>query len=102
MIPRKWSVLAFFWFQLVYCIDGRNGTLTKEIEMASVSNKEVKVGDWVWFKADVEQCGKIVKIKGSMLILQASDNDDDEDTFDGDYIGGDSRTEVRASDCWLN
>ena len=38
--------------------------------MASVSNKEVKVGDWVWFKADVEQCGKIVKIKGSMLILQ--------------------------------
>ena len=86
----------------MYCIDGRNGTLTKEIEMASVSNKEVKVGDWVWFKADVEQCGKIVKIKGSMLILQASDNDDDEDTFDGDYIGGDSRTEVRASDCWLN
>ena len=71
-------------------------------KMATVGNKEVKVGDWVWFKADVEQCGKVIKIKGSMLILQASDNDDDEDTFDGDYIGGDSRTEVRASDCWLN
>jgi hypothetical protein len=36
-----------------------------------------------------------------MLILQAGDSDDDGDTFDGDYIGGDSITEVRASDCWL-
>ena len=70
--------------------------------MATVSNEEVKVGDWVSFKADVEQCGKIIKIKGSILILQAGDNEDDGNTFDGDYIGGDSRTEVRASDCWLN
>ena len=54
----------------------------------------------MWFKADVEQCGKIVKIKGSMLILQASDNDDE--GFDGDYIGGNAVTEVRARDCWLN
>ena len=67
--------------------------------MASVDGKEVKVGDWVSFKADVEQSGKIVKIKDNMLILQAGD--DDGDTFDGDYIGGDSITEVRASDCWL-
>ena len=68
--------------------------------MATVSNEEVKVGDWVSFKADVEQCGKIIKIKGSLLILQAGDNEDDGNTFDGDYIGGSSRTEVRASDCW--
>ena len=68
--------------------------------MATVSNKEVKVGDWVSFKADVEQCGKIIKIKGSILILQAGDNEDDGNTFDGDYIGGSSTTEVRASDCW--
>ena len=67
--------------------------------MASVDGKKVKVGDWVSFKADVEQSGKIVKIKDNMLILQAGD--DDGDTFDGDYIGGDSITEVRASDCWL-
>lgn len=67
--------------------------------MASVDGKEVKVGDWVSFKADIEQSGKIVKIKDNMLILQAGD--DDGDTFDGDYIGGDSITEVRASDCWL-
>ena len=67
--------------------------------MASVDGKKVKVGDWVSFKADVEQSGKIVKIKDNMLILQAGD--DDGDTFDGGYIGGDSITEVRASDCWL-
>jgi hypothetical protein len=70
--------------------------------MASVDGKKVKVGDWVSFKADVEQSGKIVKIKDNMLILQAGDSDDDGDTFDGDYIGGDTITEVRASDCWLN
>ena len=68
--------------------------------MATVNNKKVKVGDWVSFKADVEQCGKIIKIKGSILTLQAGDNEDDGNTFDGDYIGGSSTTEVRASDCW--
>jgi hypothetical protein len=68
--------------------------------MAKVDGKVVKVGDWVSFKSDIEQCGRIVAIKQSImgsdvLILE------NEDGFDGEYIGGETRTQEMASDCWL-
>ena len=64
-----------------------------------MSKLNVKVGDWVGFKCDIEQSGKIVEIKsdwrGRRFILE------NENGFDGGYIGGDTRTEVDEEDCWV-
>lgn len=67
---------------------------------AKVDGQTVKIGDWVCFKSDVEQCGQVVKIRqdsfGKLeLVLER------EDGFSGDYIGGQDRTVQRASDCWV-
>ena len=37
--------------------------------MAKVDGQQVKVGDWVGFKSDIEQYGKITKIVGDQLTL---------------------------------
>lgn len=66
--------------------------------MAIVDGKPVKVGDYVGFKSDTEQCGKISKINGNQLTLESTRPEG----FSGDYIGGDSMTIVHARDCWLN
>lgn len=59
----------------------------------------VRVGDWVGFKSDVEQSGKIVAINksymGDALTLE------NENGFQGGYIGGQTRTVENASDCWV-
>lgn len=64
--------------------------------MATVEGKTVKVGDYVCFKSDVEQCGKITKIDGNRLTLFR-----DDEGFDGGYIGGQNYTVELASDCWI-
>ena len=64
--------------------------------MAKVDGQEVKVGDYVCFKSDVEQCGKITKIEGNRLTLFR-----DDEGFDGGYIGGQNYTVQMASDCWI-
>ncbi|RWZ87287.1 MAG: hypothetical protein EO766_12240 [Hydrotalea sp. AMD] len=66
--------------------------------MARVDGKHVKIGHIVGFKSDVEQCGKITKIEGQRLTLEALDSDHG---FHGDYIGGNQYHCVLASDCWL-
>ena len=67
--------------------------------MAQVDGQTVKIGDWVCFKADIEQSGKIVDIKksymGHSLVLE------NENRFHGDYIGGQTITTELASDCWI-
>ena len=63
---------------------------------AIVDGKTVKVGDWVGFKCDIEQCGQIYKIEGNRLYLRAGPNG-----FDGGYIGGQETTVEQASDCWV-
>ena len=65
--------------------------------MARVDGQQVKVGDYVSFKSDIEQGGTIYKIEGDRLFLQAGPNG-----FDGDYIGGSETTVQRAVDCWLD
>jgi len=65
--------------------------------MASVEGKTVKVGDYVCFKSDFEQTGKIVKINGNNLTLFR-----DDEGFGGDYIGGENYTTVHAADCWID
>jgi hypothetical protein len=67
--------------------------------MAQVDGVEVKIGDWVGFKSDIEQSGKIVAIKqtyaGASLTLENTSG------FSGGYIGGETITTELARDCWL-
>ena len=69
---------------------------------AQVDGKTVKVGDYVSFKSDYEQTGKIVQIKhanwgnGKVLVLANSNG------FGGDYLRGAETTEELASDCWVD
>lgn len=58
-------------------------------------NVTVKIGDYVCFKSDVEQSGKVAAINGDRLTLTS------EYGFHGDYIGGSEQTVERASDCWV-
>jgi len=69
---------------------------------AKVEGRTVKVGDHVGFKCDIEQGGQIVEIKecpfrrGAMVLVL-----ENKYGFSGEYIGGQTRTEVDASDCWI-
>jgi hypothetical protein len=69
------------------------------MKTATVDGQIVKIGDWVGFKADIEQSGQIVDIKssymGEALVLENKGG------FHGDYIGGDTITTQEAGDCWL-
>ena len=67
---------------------------------ATVEGRQVNVGDWVGFKSDIEQSGKVVAIKqdryrGAILVLNNPGG------FSGEYIGGETMTEVDARDCWV-
>jgi hypothetical protein len=58
------------------------------------------VGDWVCFKSDIEQSGRIVGFQQSRsyhleLLLENPNG------FDGGYIGGETRTSVLARDVWV-
>lgn len=69
--------------------------------MAIVDGVAVKVGDCVGFKSDIEQWGEIVAIRRSVmghveLVLENTNG------FQGDYIGGQTRTVERAEDCWID
>ena len=67
--------------------------------MATVGGQTVNIGDWVCFKSDIEQSGKIVEIKktysGTSLVLENTSG------FSGDYIGGETITTQTARDCWI-
>ena len=55
---------------------------------------EVEVGDWVGFKSDIEQYGKVVAFRQGGFILQNKDG------FIGEYIGGDTETLVFHDEVW--
>ena len=65
-----------------------------------VHDVEVKVGDNVAFKSDIEQWAKIIEIKktyaGVALVLENKYG------FSGDYIGGETITTQLARDCWAD
>jgi hypothetical protein len=70
---------------------------------AVVNGQEVKVGDYVCFKADVEQTGRIIQIDQprqgwgrTPILLLRNDN-----MFVGEYIGGEHEARVAAEDCWI-
>lgn len=59
----------------------------------------VEIGDWVEFKADVEQSGRIIGIRrdsSGAVVLDLQNRAG----FSGGYIGGECWTWQLASDCW--
>ena len=70
------------------------------MKTAIVEGQTVKIGDYVGFKSDIEQSGRIVDIKktyfGTSLTLE------NQNGFSGDYIGGDTITTQTAKDCWID
>jgi len=77
-------------------------TVERGLHMATVEGKQVKVGDTVGFKCDIEQYGVITKIKkdwnGYTLVLESPYDEG----FQGGYIGGQYTHEERAEDCWVD
>jgi hypothetical protein len=75
--------------------------MLKGAKMATVEGQTVKIGDCVGFKSDVEQYGEIVAIhrntNGHWILTLENTNG-----FSGDYIGGETRTQERADDCWID
>jgi hypothetical protein len=69
-----------------------------------IEGRDVKPGDWICFKSDIEQGGRIVEIRPASRYLgrQIELILENENGFQGAYIGGDTQTVVRASDCWVN
>jgi hypothetical protein len=64
--------------------------------VAKVDGQRVQIGDWVSFKSDIEQSGKITAILNGNRLVLANPNG-----FQGDYIGGSETTIERAEDCWI-
>ncbi len=63
--------------------------------MAKVDNREIYIGDEVWFKSDYEQCGKVIEIHDNMLTLENLNG------FGGEYLRYATVTTEDADRCWL-
>ena len=57
---------------------------------------QVGVGDYVCFKCDIEQCAKIVAVRGNDITVAAP-----ADGFSGEYINGQKTHTLFAADCWI-
>ena len=62
--------------------------------------RDVKVGDCVGFKSDIEQCGIVTKIHNGHYGREFTLRAPTQEGFNGDYIGGQMKYAVRADDCW--
>jgi hypothetical protein len=60
--------------------------------------KTANIGEWVGFKADIEQYGRIVNISRSWGIDTLTLVN--EDGFHGDYVGGQTTITIDADECW--
>ena len=68
--------------------------------MITVDGKQVKVGDTVCFKCDVEQCGTILSFAKSMRGITLTLGK--KSGFSGEYIGGQTVTTEDAASCWID
>jgi hypothetical protein len=79
-------------YGLVMRFDGGGAGIDTEVR--------VYVGDYVGFKSDYEQSGKITKIQGNgrraRLTLHNPNG------FGGEYLRYDTETQVDADDCWVD
>ena len=67
-----------------------------------VGGKKVKVGDWVGFKSDIEQYGRITQVKQGVYLGQYYLTLENPRGFSGEYIGGQKVTVERNNDCWVD
>jgi len=69
--------------------------------MATVDGKQVNRGDWIGFKSDIEQSGRVTgfgrSTMGQLVIYL-----ENPEGFSGEYIGGETETSMLASDCWID
>lgn len=75
-------------------------TLKRILKSTTVDGTEIRVGDHISFKSDIEQSAKIIAIFAqdghTQFLVEAP-----VDGFSGDYIGGAGATILYASDCWV-
>ena len=64
--------------------------------------KEIKIGDWVMFKSDIAQVGKVVQIYKEGKNIMYTLSSDDTYGFDGDYLNGETLVQMEAKRCFLN
>lgn len=57
---------------------------------------KIEVGDWIGFKSDIEQDGKVKQIQRSRRAILV----ENKNGFDGDYIGGDTEALIGFDDIW--
>jgi hypothetical protein len=70
-------------------------------EITNSNGTVIKVGDWVEFKCDIEQCGQVESISRSRNIIGGYNFTlalTNEGRFSGDYIGGTTKTTIDAND----
>jgi len=73
----------------------------RKMKTARVDGQNVTIGDYVSFKSDIEQGGTITGIKRNMMGNMELTLED-EDGFEGGYIGGCTQTTQMAVDCWID
>lgn len=63
---------------------------------------QVKVGDWISFKSDYEQSGRITKIERSRRLSGGYElHLHNDNGFGGEYLRYATDTVVHCSDCWI-
>jgi len=67
--------------------------VAKTVQIEGVT---VGVGDWVGFKSDVEQGGRVKAVRGQQLLLENPDG------FEGGYIGGQTEHYEDIDRCWVD
>ncbi len=79
----------------------KNQIWNRETGETTYKEVTVKVGDWVGFKSDFEQSGKIIKIqKANNFTNDVEFILEDPNGFGGEYLRYATTTAVFASDCW--
>jgi hypothetical protein len=63
--------------------------------------KKIKINNWVTFKTDIEQTGKVVQIYKEGKNMMYTLSSDDTYGFDGDYLNGETLVQIEAKKCWL-
>ena len=61
----------------------------------------IKIGDWVGFKSDIEQAGKVTAIHQGQWLGNYILRLENKNGFSGGYIGGNTTHNINAKDCDL-
>ena len=56
---------------------------------------DVKPGDWICFKSDIEQSGKITRINGAHITVE------NENGLEGCYLRGQTTVTLYKGNCWV-